>query len=109
MMHIKNVYDLFDFRFRITDLHGAGFFRVSLKFMICSEDRLPCEQEIIVLNNSLLPKPSCDWNLGTPIKGMMTIRRRANDVWIMKVSGKVTETARENKCHCRTEIKKVGT
>lgn len=41
--------------------------RISLKFMVCMENGLPCE-EVSVLDDTLIPKPSCEWNIGTEIK-----------------------------------------
>lgn len=55
-------------RFRITDLIGAGYFRVSLKFMICLEDGLPCEENVTILDNALLPKARCDEGNGIEVK-----------------------------------------
>lgn len=56
------------FRFKIIDLPGAEYLRVSLKFMVCMENGLPCEEEVSVLDDTLIPKPSCDWKIGTEIK-----------------------------------------
>lgn len=54
-------------RFMVTDLPGAFDFRVTLSFSICLEDGSTCEQEVVLLNNALLPRQSCDFNIGTPI------------------------------------------
>lgn len=54
-------------RFMVTDLSGAFDFRVTLTFSICLEDGAACEQEVVLLNNALLPRQSCDFNIGTPI------------------------------------------
>lgn len=54
-------------RFMLTDLPGAFDFRVTLIFSICLEDGSTCEQEVVLLNNALLPRQSCDFNIGTPI------------------------------------------
>lgn len=54
-------------RFMVTDLPGAFDFRVTLIFSICLEDGSTCEQEVVLLNNALLPRQSCDFNIGTPI------------------------------------------
>lgn len=35
--------------------------------MVCMENGLPCE-EVSVLDDTLIPKPSCEWNIGTEIK-----------------------------------------
>lgn len=51
----------------VTDLPGAFDFRVTLTFSICLEDGLACEQEVVLLSNALLPRQSCDFNIGTPI------------------------------------------
>lgn len=56
------------FRFKIVDLPGAEDLRVSLRFMVCMENGLPCEEEVSVLDDTLIPKPSCDWKIGTEIK-----------------------------------------
>lgn len=55
------------YRFMVTDLPGAFDFRVTLSFSICLEDGSTCEQEVVLLNNALLPRQSCDFNIGTPI------------------------------------------
>lgn len=36
--------------------------------MVCMENGLPCEEEVSVLDDTLIPKHSCDWDLGTEIK-----------------------------------------
>lgn len=54
-------------RFMVTDLPGAFDFRVTLIFSICLEDGSTYEQEVVLLNNALLPRQSCDFNIGTPI------------------------------------------
>lgn len=35
--------------------------------MVCMENGLPCEK-VSVLDDTLIPKPSCEWNIGTEIK-----------------------------------------
>ncbi|XP_062603466.1 uncharacterized protein LOC134265233, partial [Saccostrea cucullata] len=62
---MKGIYRL---RFMVTHLQGADTFRVTLRFMVCLEDGLPCEQEVTVLNNTLLPKSSCNWKIGIPVE-----------------------------------------
>ena len=51
----------------VTDLLGAFNFRISLTFSICFEFGSVCEQEQVLLNNALLPRQPCDFNIGTPI------------------------------------------
>jgi hypothetical protein len=51
----------------VTDLPGGNKFLVSLTFSVCFEDGSACEQEVTILNNALLPRQSCDFNIGTPI------------------------------------------
>lgn len=36
--------------------------------MVCMENGLPCEEEVSVLDDTLIPKPSCEWDIGTEIK-----------------------------------------
>ena len=55
------------YRFMVTDLPGAFNFRISLTFSICFEFGSACEQEQVLLNNALLPRQPCDFNIGTPI------------------------------------------
>lgn len=52
----------------MVDLQGAESLRVSLKFMVCMENGLPCEEEVSVLDDTLIPKPRCEWDIGTEIK-----------------------------------------
>lgn len=56
-------------RFLVNYLNGINQFRVSLHIMTCFENAASCDQEILVLNNTILPKSVCNFSLGTPFKG----------------------------------------
>ena len=53
----------------MVDLKGVDRFRISLHIMACFESGAACNQEIVVLNNTLVPQKMCDMSLGTSIKG----------------------------------------
>lgn len=57
-------------RYMVTNLNGIDQFRVSLHIKACFESGSSCDQEIILLNNTLLPKTLCNLTLGTPVKGI---------------------------------------
>ncbi|XP_062581277.1 uncharacterized protein LOC134243073, partial [Saccostrea cucullata] len=59
---------IFRLKFSITDLQAIDQFRVSLKIMACFESGAACDQEVVILNNTLLPKRNCEVVLGTPMK-----------------------------------------
>lgn len=62
-------------RFLVNYLNGISRFRVSLHIMTCFETAASCDQDILVLNNTLLPKSVCNFALGTPLKGILYCRQ----------------------------------
>ncbi|KAL5015120.1 hypothetical protein ScPMuIL_009390 [Solemya velum] len=54
--------------FRIQDLSGTKQLLVDLSFAICLESGADCQFEVVLFNQTKIPKPFCDWSTGFSIK-----------------------------------------
>ncbi|XP_062582874.1 uncharacterized protein LOC134244631 [Saccostrea cucullata] len=59
---------IFRMRFLVTNLQGINQFRISLSIIACLERGAACDQEVVILNNTILPKGYCEKALGTSVE-----------------------------------------
>jgi hypothetical protein len=46
----------------VIDLIGEGAYLINLNVSVCYEANSACHSEIIILDNALLPKMTCQWD-----------------------------------------------
>lgn len=61
---------IFFIRYSIDDLADERKFLVNMNISVCFESDAPCLYDIVLFQDSLLPKIMCDWESGFSIPGM---------------------------------------